>query len=360
MRQQNRQLFLTGVADIIEDLYGKEDRANLDAKLSERLHPLLDELLLESQPIEGTEATILIADIRGFTALAESLPPKVLIQMLNRYFTLMGQVIERHGGFIDKFMGDAVMALFGAPSRRPDDLLRALTCAVEMQQALWELNRRCSERGEPSLYAGIAVSTGEVMAGSFGSRVHNEYTVIGDSVNLASRIEGYSLRGQVLMSKAVHDAARDHIEVGSVNEVMVKGKSKPVTIYELRRVLTPQAREVPSVEIRKSPRIDVSFPLSFYRVEQKRILAERISGKANDLGYFGLSADLPIGLSPQSEVLLELSPDLGKGGRAELYARVIHAWPKADSYRTSLEFTTLDTPGHLLIKRYVDKMIWGR
>jgi adenylate cyclase len=75
------------------------------------------------------------------------LPPKVLIQLLNRYFTLMGQVIARHGGFIDKFMGDAVMALFGAPSRRPDDLLRALTCAVEMQQAMWELNRRCAERG---------------------------------------------------------------------------------------------------------------------------------------------------------------------------------------------------------------------
>ena len=101
------------------------------------------------QPVVATQATILIADLRGFSALMESLPPTQMVDLLNRFFALMAGVIERHGGVIDKFMGDSVMALFGAPERRPDDLLRALHCAVEMQQAMVDMNRVNEARGEP-------------------------------------------------------------------------------------------------------------------------------------------------------------------------------------------------------------------
>lgn len=359
MQHKDRQLLFSSMVGLIEDVYGSAARSQLDAALRERLTTQLDDFLLESQPVLRTEVTILIADLRGFTALMESFPTHIMVEVLNRFYGLMAQVIERHGGVIDKFMGDSVMALFGAPVRRADDLLRALACAVEMQMGMAELNRRSEGRGEPSLYAGIGVSTGDVMAGSFGSRVYSEYTVIGDPVNLAARIEGYSLRGQVLISETSYRGARGHIDVGAVNEVMVKGKSNPVTLYELKGVTYPIPLAVPEIEIRKSPRIMVDFPVVFRKVEAKRILAERFVGKVNDLGYYGLSADLPLILPPYSEVLMSLTPELGAENTVEVYARVLRASGNPGSYRTNLQFTAIDTPGHRKVKQYVDQMLWG-
>ncbi len=360
MPKKNKQLLLSSIASVVREIYGEATDDRLEANLRRCLDRAIDECQPQSRPIRGANATILIADIRGFTALTESLPPRLIISLLNRFFTIMGDLIEHHGGMIDKFMGDAVMAIFGAPVQHPDDLLRALACAVEMQQAMCDMNRNSEARGEPRLYAGIAINTGQVMAGSFGSRAHNEYTVIGDAVNLASRIEGYSLRGQVLLSEDSYAAARAHIEVGSVNQVMVKGKAKPVTIYELSAVTYPRRLEVPQVEIRKSPRVRVEFPVLLRRVESKRILAEYFIGQANDLGYFGMSADLPVILAPFSEVLLTLSPELGSGTVGDVYARVLSTRSTNGVYRTTLEFSDIDTPGHRRVKRFVDHMLWRR
>lgn len=360
MQHKDRQLLFSGMVGVIEEIYGSASCCQLDALLRQKLTTKLDEFLLESQPVALTEATILIADLRGFTALMESLPSHLMVGLLNRFYGLMAQLIERHGGVIDKFMGDSVMALFGAPVRRADDLLRALACAVEMQQAMAEMNRHSEGRGEPSLYAGIGVSTGDVMAGSYGSRLYSEYTVIGDTVNLAARIEGYSLRGQVLISEASYLGARGHIEIGAVNDVMVKGKVKPVTLYELKAVSYPIPLAVPEIEIRKSPRIIVDFPVIFRKVESKKILSERFVGKVNDLGYYGLSADLPLILPPYSEILMSLTPELGVDHAVEVYARVLRASGEQGPYRTNLQFTTMDTPGHRKVKQYVDQMLWGQ
>lgn len=360
MQHKDRQLFFSGMAAVIEGVYGPRSSGQLDAALRTRLTDQLDEFLMESQPIIGTEATILIADLRGFTALTESMPAPRMVELLNRFYSGMAQVIERHGGVIDKFMGDSVMVLFGAPVRRDDDLLRALACAVEMQQAMANMNRDSEARGEPSLYAGIAVSTGDVMAGSFGSQLYNEYTVIGNPVNLAARIESYSLRGQVLISEASYRGAQDHIQVGAVNEVVVKGKASPVVIYELKSITYPRSLMVPQVEIRQSPRIMVDFPVVFRKVEAKRILSERFVGQVSDLGYYGMSADLPLVLPPYSEVLMSLTPDLGAERPMEVYGRVIRAQRYQTSYRTNLQFTAVETPSHRKVKEYVDQVLWGR
>lgn len=360
MQHKDKQLLLAGVAGAIEDVYGKAAPGQLETALGERLSSQVDAFMQKSHPIIGTHATILIADLRGFSALMESLPPIQMADLLNRFFSLMSQVIERYGGVIDKFMGDAVMALFGAPVRRPDDLLRALACAVEMQQTMADLNRHSEARGEPRLYAGIALSAGEVMAGSFGSNLYREYTVIGDPVNLAARIESYTLRGQVLLSEQTYEAARSHIEIGAVNEVLVKGRSTPVKLYELKAVTHPRHMAVPSIEIRKSPRILVDFPVVFRRVEDKRIQSERYVGKVNDLGYFGMSADLPMILPTYSEILMSLSPELGSENPVEVYARVLRSRRNKGGYRTNLQFTTIDTPGHQKVKQYVDFVLWGK
>jgi adenylate cyclase len=360
MQHKDRQLLLAGVAGAIEDVYGEAAPGRLESALSERLRSQVDAFMQKSHPIVGTQATILIADLRGFSALMESLPPLQMADLLNRFFSLMSQVIERHGGVIDKFMGDSVMALFGAPVRRPDDLLRALNCAVEMQQTMADLNRQSEARGEPRLYAGIALSTGEVMAGSFGSALYHEYTVIGDPVNLAARIEAYTLRGQILLSERTFQESEAQVEIGAVNEVLVKGKSAPVKLYELKAVKQPRMLMVPSIEIRKSPRIMVDFPVVFRRVEDKRIQAERYVGKVNDLGYFGMSADLPMVLPTYSEILMSLAPELGSENPVEVYARVLRSRRNKAGYRTNLQFTTIDTPGHKKVKQYVDFVLWGK
>ena len=360
MQHKERQLLFAGLAGSLEELTAGVSPGQIDVVVRERMASKIEGFLQTSQPIVGTQATILIADIRGFTALMESLPTGQMVNLLNRFFASMAQVIERHGGVIDKFMGDSVMALFGAPVRRGDDLMRALTCAVEMQHAMAEINRQSEARGEPRLYAGIAVSTGEVMAGSFGSEIYNEYTVIGDPVNLAARIEAYSLRGQVLLSEESFRGAEAHIQVGAINEVTVKGKTNPVKLYELKAVTYPRLIAVPSIEIRKSPRIMVDFPVVFRRIEDKRILSERFVGKVNDLGYFGMSANLPLILPTYSEVVMSLSPELGAENAVEVYARVLRSRRDRGGYRTNLQFTTIDTPGHRQVKQYVDRILWGK
>lgn len=358
MQHRDRQSLVAGISGLAQQVYDTEAANRQQEAMTERLNPLLDAFLLESQPIEEVEATVLIADIRGFTALTESQPPQTIISLLNRYFARMVELVHRHGGVVDKFMGDAVMALFGAPVRRDDHLKRALCCAVEMQQAMLGLNRESQLIAEPSIYAGIAVNSGSVMAGSFGSRVYNEYTVIGDTVNLTARMEGFSLRGQVLLSDASYASARDYIDIGSANSVFVKGKAREITLYELLAVKGPERLVVPRIEIRRSPRVPVDFPIVLRRVESKCIQSQRFMGKANDLSYYGMNADLPLILPPYSEVILTFTPELGADPATEVYARVLRTQPSAGSHRTNLEFTTIDTPGHRLVKRYVDQLLW--
>jgi adenylate cyclase len=328
--------------------------------LRQRVDALLDAYLLDSQPIVGTQATIVLADIRGFTALTEAHPPSLIIRLLNRYFTIMSCVVKRHGGVIDKFMGDAVMALFGAPRQRPDDALRALACAVEMQQAMAELNLELEARGEPRLYLGIAVNTGQVMAGSFGSIDHREYTVIGDAVNLVARMEAFSLRGQVLVSEATLDHARDWVRIGARNEVLVKGHARPLVLHELRAVSHPERLVVPRVDLRTSPRIQVDFPVLLRPVTAKRVMDTTLPGRALDLGYNGMLVDLPVQLDPSTELFMTLAASLQAQPIGGLDARVVRSAGRGAHFETSLQFTSLDTPAHAQVKRFVDSVLWGR
>jgi adenylate cyclase len=360
MSYRDRNRLQQELLDLVTEGCGADQAARLRATLAPRLHRLLDAFLLESQPPRSTEATILLADLRGFTAITESYPPTLVVNLLNRYFAAMASVVAAHGGMVDKFMGDSVMALFGAPETAPDDLSRALSCAVRMQQVMAQLNHASELRGEPRLYAGIGLNTGQVTAGSFGSALYNEYTVIGDEVNLAARIEAYSLRGQILVSESVYRQASGLIETGQHNRVQVKGKQAPVTLYELTAVTGPDRLEVPRVEVRRSPRIQVDLPLVFREVRNKRILPRPHNGRVLDLGYHGMQVRLPLALEPLSELVMTLTPDLAGGTSSELYARVIRCQPRQDAYLGSLAFTTEDTPGNRAVKQYVDLSLWGR
>ena len=184
---------------------------------------------------EEREVTILFSDIRDFTALSEKMPPAELLALLNRYLDRMSGIIEKHGGVIDKYIGDAIMALFGAPVAAPDAADRALAAAREMDAALTELNRELAAEGRPALAIGIGINTGPVVAGNMGSKTRLNYTVIGDGVNLASRLESLTkdpaYQTRIIISEATLRAVKHRPPVRELGEVRVKGKQEAVRIY---------------------------------------------------------------------------------------------------------------------------------
>ncbi len=309
---------------------------------------------------QNQEVSILISDLRGFTAIAEQHSPRDLIEILNNYFSRMCEIIYRYGGMVDKFMGDSIMALFGIPHAKPDDLERAIACAVEMQRSMQAVNAHNTELGYPRLFMGIGINTGQVIAGTLGSELHNEYTVIGDAVNLTSRIEAFSLRGQILLSEGSYDLAREFIECGQANHVLMKGKQLPVRLHELYATHRPRHLEVPRVEARKSPRIKVDFPMRFRILQKDHVMQNSYEGTAVDLSYHGLQARLPIELEAMSDLRIELSTSLMNTQSNHIYAKVLRTQARETEWLSRIEFTGIDDMGHNAIKQYIDQTIAQR
>jgi adenylate cyclase len=181
---------------------------------------------------EEREVTVLFADLRGFTRLSESLPPREVLVLLNRYLDRMSAEIERHGGVIDKFIGDEIMALFGAPVARGDDADRALAAALGMQSALEQLNQELAAEGRPPLAIGIGINTARVVAGNMGSQRRLNYSVIGDGVNVAARLQTLTrtpeYRAGILVSATTLDRAKGNYRTRPLGSLAVKGRSESV------------------------------------------------------------------------------------------------------------------------------------
>jgi len=176
---------------------------------------------------------VMFADIRGCTAFAEHENPEKVVGLLNLYFTAMSEIIFEHGGTLDKYIGDGLMALFGAPTATPDDPANALRTAVAMQERITTLNDELVEQGYASVAVGIGLHTGEATIGYIGSERRSEYTAIGDTVNLASRLESNSIGGQILISEATRRAAGDIFPLVKREPLVVKNRVQPVDVFEV-------------------------------------------------------------------------------------------------------------------------------
>ena len=185
------------------------------------------------------DITVLFADIRNFTSISENMDASQVTMILNEYFSALVPIIEEYGGVLNKFMGDAVLAIFGEPQKDENHALIAVKCAAKMLRKVKHLQDKWIDEGEPKIEMGIGISSGEAFIGNVGSKDRLEYTVIGDTVNTASRIENYNkvYKTNLLISEETYKRVKNKVDVITINNVMIRGKASRMTIYEVIRLV---------------------------------------------------------------------------------------------------------------------------
>lgn len=263
------------------------------------------------------EVTILMADIRDFSTISRDLEPERCVQLLNNYLAIMTEVIQRYRGTVDEFVGDGILAIFGAPVSEDDDCDRALACAVAMQLAMGEVNRRNAEQGLPQIAIGIGLNTGDVVAGNIGSERRSKYGVVGHNVNLAARVESCTVGGQVLASPATIAGAKVELLTGQAVEVMIKGEAVPMPLSEVLGVGLPYDLVLPSPvtewQSLVSPRSVQLAVLTDKRLADQRIEAQVIAVRGRDIQVLGAES-----LQVPSDVCI-----YGLTGDDALYAKLL-------------------------------------
>jgi len=213
-------------------------RQNQQRSALERfLSPAVAEMVVANPEIQlggaNQKVTIMFADIRGFTPMSENMEPQRVVEILNEYFTRVTDVIFDYGGMLDKYMGDAVMAVFGAPIPKPEDAANSVHAAIQIQRLLIELNRDAAVRKWPELRVGIGINTGIATAGNIGSLRRVDYTVVGDAVNTASRLMSNAAGGQILISQSTAHDLGALFDMTILPPLMVKGRTEPVKVFNV-------------------------------------------------------------------------------------------------------------------------------
>ncbi|MFH2008085.1 MAG: adenylate/guanylate cyclase domain-containing protein [bacterium] len=215
-----------------------ENEAAMRARFERLLSPnLVDQVIAGSLRMEkggeNRHVTVMFSDIRGFTSMSEKMDAQAVISMLNEYFEEMVDVLFRHQGTLDKYVGDEIMALFGAPVSTPDDPVNAVACAVEMQKRLREFNRLRQMRQEQPIQIGIGINSGDAVFGALGSTKTMQYTVVGDTVNVASRLCSLAQAGEIIVSDDTHKLIGDKFETVELPPARVKGKASEIQVFNV-------------------------------------------------------------------------------------------------------------------------------
>lgn len=271
---------------------------------------------------EKREVTIMFCDIRGFTPLSESLDPEQVVGILNRYLGTMSAIVARHGGTVSEFMGDALLAFFGAPVAHADSPLRAVVCAVEMQRAMTAFNRDNAQTGLPELGMGIGINTGEVIVGNIGSEHRAKYGVVGHEINLTARVEAATAGGQILITGATLEKAQDHIILRGEQH---KGVEGPVTLYDVDGVTIEQRLMVPDLA-ENAVALAAPVEVRVTCMKDKRETGTVIQGRLTHFSTQWVRVVLAETIGQATEVRIDLNPD-PQDAAETLYARVVESRP---------------------------------
>ena len=234
-------MFLPSLAIVaIKFMKEESQKRFIKSAFSYYLSPsVIDEIIKDPESLElggeDREITIFFSDIKGFSTISEKLTPQELVKRLNEYLTEMTDIILKYNGTVDKFIGDAIMAFYGAPIIMPDHPVKACLAAIDMKKRLRELQEQWRKSGVEPIYARMGINTGKAKVGNMGSRTRMDYTAMGDAVNLASRLEGAnkSFDTHAMISGSTYEGAKNQIDARQLGRIKVVGKQEAVAIYEL-------------------------------------------------------------------------------------------------------------------------------
>ena len=280
--------------------------------------------------------TVLFSDIRGFTTISERLPPEQVDEMLREYLTVMTEVVFRHGGTIDKYIGDGIMALYNAPYEDPEHALNAIRTALEFQERAIPFSARWEAKLGGSIRCGVGINSGDAVVGSLGSRQRNEYTAIGDTVNLAARLESVTKDHGVpiIISEYTYEYVKGRVPTREIDTVTVKGKSQPVKIYGV----------MPS-SMRRHPRAALDAVAQLTTVGDGRVFRARtVDISEGGLGLVGVPAEWPVGST------IEIRLDGGEVGRRIVAEGTIVS---RRGEKAGVQFTSLDEGSAPAVADYV-------
>ncbi|HJY80573.1 MAG TPA: adenylate/guanylate cyclase domain-containing protein [Candidatus Binatia bacterium] len=296
---------------------------------------------------EKRTATLLMSDLRGFTPLSERLAPEQVLTITNRYLSAMVDVILRYQGTINEFVGDAILVIFGAPISREDDAQRAVACAIAMQQAMTSVNEQNRRAGLPEVEMGIGVHTGDVVVGNIGSHKRTKYGVVGSHANLTSRIESYTIGGQILISESTRRAVGPILTIERQMEVEAKGVGKPITVYEVRGIGGAYNLFLPEREEEFFP-LRREIPVRYTLVEGKHLGRTVFEGRFVTLSVRGGEIHSDHSIPPLSDIKIQLINMKGEELPGDFYGKVVaHLGENCSGF--AVRFTSLP-PETLLFK----------
>lgn len=320
--------------DFIRDTFGRY----LTREVVNRLLESKDGLKLGG---EKREITLIMSDLRGFTALTANMPPELVISFLNRYLGKMVEIMVDYRGVIDEIIGDGMLAFFGAPEPLEDHPARAVACAIEMQAAMDEINARNEADGLPHLEMGVAVHTGHVVVGNIGSELRTKYGAVGSEVNFTGRMESFTVGGQVLISRSTYEKLSDIIAMKNILEVRMKGVAETVPLYDVTGIRGTYQVYLPEREETEPQALKEHIPILVHRMTAK--VTKETKTRAAQITRLSRSSSVIMSsdaIKQWEDVKIQVLGDKMEPTPGEIYGKVLQVDRGGDLYEVTVRFTS--------------------